>query len=219
MLDTDLIPAQTKSSRLMVVLHGLGDSMEGYRFLPSMLRLSWLNYLLVNAPDEYFGGYSWYDIFGKSDPGVRRSRALLFEWLDALPARGFEVGQTVLFGFSQGALMTVEVGARYPQRLAGLVGISGYVHEPDKVLRELSPVARTQRFLLTHGTYDPLIPIAQTRQQVRWLQAAGLHIEWHELPKEHTIQGEKELDLVRVFVEKCFSGDSGRDTEGSNPSG
>lgn len=219
MLDTDIIPAQTKSSRLMVVLHGLGDSMEGYRFMPSILRLPWLNYLLVNAPDQYFGGYSWYDIFGKSDPGVRRSRQLLFELLDALPSRGFDVGQTVMFGFSQGALMTIEVGARYPQRLAGCLGISGYVHEPDTLLRELSPVAREQHFLLTHGTYDPLIPIAQTRQQVRWLQAAGLNIEWHELPKAHTIEGESEIKLIRVFVENCFTSDSGRDIRGTNESG
>ena len=54
MLTTELMPAaQRDSRRLMVVLHGLGDSMEGYRWLPSALRLPWLNYLLVNAPDEY----------------------------------------------------------------------------------------------------------------------------------------------------------------------
>ena len=35
----------------MIVLHGLGDSMEGYRWLPEALQLPWLNYLLVNAPD------------------------------------------------------------------------------------------------------------------------------------------------------------------------
>lgn len=205
MLDTDLIPARVKSPRLMVVLHGLGDSMEGYRWLPSTLGLPWLNYLLVNAPDEYYGGYSWYDIFGDSDVGVRRSRRLLFELLDSLPSRGFNISSTVMFGFSQGCLMTIEVGARYPAVLAGLVGISGYVHDPDNLLKELSPVARSQRFLITHGLYDPLIPIAQTRQQIRWLQAAGLNIEWHELRKEHTIEGETEISLVRNFVEKCFA--------------
>ncbi|MCX8108761.1 MAG: hypothetical protein N3G20_08155, partial [Verrucomicrobiae bacterium] len=218
MLATDLVPARVKSTRLMIVLHGLGDSMEGYRWLPSTLGLPWLNYMLVNAPDEYYGGYSWYDIFGKADPGVRRSRKLLFDLLDSLPSKGFSAATTVMFGFSQGCLMTIEVGARYPRVLAGLVGISGYVHDPDNLLKELSPVAKQQRFLITHGTYDPLIPIAQTRQQIRWLQAAGLNIEWHELRKEHTIEGEQEISLIRDFVERCFSAESERDIPTANTS-
>ena len=46
----------------MVMLHGLGDSIEGYRWWPEALGLPWLNHLLVNAPDDYYGGYSWFDI-------------------------------------------------------------------------------------------------------------------------------------------------------------
>src|SRR2546421_11134739 len=65
MLEMDLAPAQEKNSRcLMIVLHGLGDSMEGYRWLPAALGLPWLHYLLVNGPDPYFGGYAWYDFSG-----------------------------------------------------------------------------------------------------------------------------------------------------------
>ena len=62
MLETELISAQEENSRsLMVMLHGLGDSMDGYRWLPEAMNLPWLNYLLVNAPDDYFGGFSWFD--------------------------------------------------------------------------------------------------------------------------------------------------------------
>ena len=200
MLDTDLIAASTPSSRLMVVLHGLGDSMEGYRWMPSLLALPWLNYLLVNAPDEYFGGFSWYDIYGDAAPGVTRSRKLLIELLNDLPARRFDFAQTVLFGFSQGSLMTIEIGARYPQLFAGLVGISGYAHEPETLVRQLSPEARQQRWLLTHGTQDPLIPLAPVRQQVQQLRAAGLNIQWHEFPKAHTIDTGAELACIRQFI-------------------
>ena len=61
MLDSELIPAREKSNRLLIMLHGLGDSIAGYRWMPEALDLPWLNYLLVNAPDQYYGGYSWYD--------------------------------------------------------------------------------------------------------------------------------------------------------------
>ena len=84
MLTTEFIPAREPGSRwLLVMLHGLGDSLAGFRFLPTALRLPWLNYLLVNAPDDYYGGYSWYDIPGNAGPGVARSRKLIAELLDA----------------------------------------------------------------------------------------------------------------------------------------
>ncbi|MEK7686436.1 MAG: serine esterase [Verrucomicrobiota bacterium] len=204
MLETELLPAAVRDSRrLMVVLHGLGDSTDGYRWLPDLLALPWLNYLLVNAPDPYYGGYSWYDFAEDPGPGVRRSRALLVSLLDEQRTRGFATEQTLLFGFSQGCLMTIEAGLRYPHRFAGLIGISGHVFEPERLLNELSPAARQQRFLLTHGTGDPLIPIGPVRRQVALLKSAGLQIEWHEFVKDHTIAGEDELAVIRSFARQC----------------
>src|SRR5438552_15316850 len=195
-LHSELIPAQEpRSRRLMIMLHGLGDSIEGYRWLPPAMNLPWLNYLLVNAPDEYFGGYSWYDFAGDMGPGVARSRQLLFDLLEAQRAKGFPTEQTVLGGFSQGGLMAIEVGLRYPHRFAGIVSLSGYVCEPERLVEELSPVAFQQRLLVTHGTLDPIVPFAVVREQINILKAAGLHVEWHELVKAHTIAGELELAI------------------------
>lgn len=206
MLHHELIPAQEKSSkRLMIMLHGLGDSVEGYRWLPEAMDLSWMNYLLVNAPDEYYGGYAWFDFGGDIVPGVQPSRKMLFELLDAMRAEGFPSEQTTIGGFSQGCLMAIEVGLRYPHRLAGVVGISGWVSEPEKLVQELSPVALQQRLLITHGTLDPMVPFAETREHVNILKAAGLNVEWHEFVKPHTIAGEDELDVIRKFVRAGYS--------------
>ena len=98
----------------------------------------------------------------------------------------------------------MEVGLRYPQKFAGLVGISGWVCALETVLKELSPVARNQRFLLTHGTFDPLVPIGRTRQQVVDLRGAGLNVEWHEFAKPHTLAGEEEIRVIRDFVRKGY---------------
>jgi len=126
MLHSELIPAQESASkRLFIMLHGLGDSIEGYRWFPEAMNLPWLNYLLVNAPDDYYGGYSWFDYQGDLTPGVNRSRESLFELLDAQRNAGFQTNDTILGGFSQGCLMSIDVGLRYPHRFAGIVGISG----------------------------------------------------------------------------------------------
>lgn len=200
MLETEFIPATKRSSRLMVILHGLGDSVAGFRWLPDALDLPWMNYLLVNAPNEYYGGFSWYDYTGEPGPDVVRSRKMIFELLDAQRAKGFPTEQTVLFGFSQGCLMTVDVGLRYPQHFAALVGISGYVFEPEQALRELSPIARGQRFLVTHGTQDPVVPFQVARDQFKQLKDGKINIAWHELAKAHTIAGEAELSMIRDFI-------------------
>jgi phospholipase/carboxylesterase len=200
MLHSELIPAAEKNSRrLMVMLHGLGDSIKGYRWLPGALNLPWLNYLLVNAPDEYYAGHSWFDL-NDIVPGVRRSQKLLFDLLDDLRAKDFLIEETTLCGFSQGCLMAVEIGLRYPHRFAGVVGISGWVCEPEKLLKELSPVAQKQRLLMTHGKNDPLVPIEKVRPQITLLKAAGIQIEWREFSKAHTIHGETELAVIRNFV-------------------
>ena len=199
MLHTEFIAAAEKSSRLMVMLHGLGDSIEGYRWWPEALGLPWLNHLLVNAPDEYYGGYSWFDI-DDQPPGVSRSRRMLVELLDDLRAKGFPPEQITLGGFSQGCLMAVDVGLRYPHRLAGIVGISGWVFDLDNSVKDLPPVARQQRLLMTHGTSDPVIPIERVRPQIPRLQTAGVKVDWREFAKVHTIQGEIEMTVIRDFV-------------------
>jgi phospholipase/carboxylesterase len=200
-LETDFVPApQPGSRRLMIVLHGLGDSLEGYRWLPEVMNLPWLNYLLVNAPDEYYGGFSWFPYPGERGPAIVRSRKLLFDLLDTQRAGGFATEDTFMFGFSQGCLMSTEVGLRYPHRLAGIVGISGWADEPAKLLAEQSPFVREQRFLITHGTYDPLIPFAAAKECFATLRQGGLRIDWREFPKEHTIYGESEMRVIREFV-------------------
>jgi phospholipase/carboxylesterase len=206
MLESVFIPATDKDSRcLWIMLHGLGDSIEGYRWLPQVMQLPWMNYLLVNAPDEYYGGYSWFDFAGDMVPGVGRSRELLFRLLDDQRAKGFPSEKTILGGFSQGCLMSIEAGLRYPHRLAGIVGISGYICEPEKLVKELLPVAFQQRLLITHGTQDPLLRFDEVRPQIRILESAGIKVEFHSFHKAHTIAGDEEIQVIREFVCRQYS--------------
>jgi phospholipase/carboxylesterase len=205
MLHHEFIAApESGSRRLMLVLHGLGDTTEGYRWLPSALNLPWLNYLLVNAPDPYYGGFAWYDFGEDAETGIIRSRRMLFDLLEAQEAKGFPADQTLVFGFSQGCLMVWEIALRHPKRLAGLIGISGYVHDPMRLLGELSPMARQQRILITHGTMDSLIPFGEVKRQVQLLQSGGIQVEWKEFDKAHSLAGEEELAVIREFIRSSW---------------
>ena len=208
MLQTNLIKAQNSSSRdLLIALHGLGDSMAGYTWVPEILGTPHLNVLLVNAPDAYYTGFAWYD-FGNEPaiaaPGVERSYRLLESLLQSTAEKGFPAERTILFGFSQGCLMSTETAVRYPQRLAGVIGISGYIHEVQRLLKLASPVAREQKFLITHGSEDPLIPLPEAQKDFETLKSAGFQIDFQVFPKGHTII-EPELPHFRRFIETCLA--------------
>lgn len=217
-LHTVRVPAREAGSRpLLLVLHGLGDTHRGWEWLPGELDLPWLNYLLVDAPDPYFMGLSWFGLDLPGHPGlspsgppavraadVDRSRVSLQALLDELVAGGRESRDLAILGFSQGCLMTLEAGLRYPRRLAALVGISGWVHEVDRLIHEAAPAARKVPVLMTHGTWDPLIPCADVERQARALRSAGFDLTWQELEKEHSIAGRVEIGLIRAFLEVAF---------------
>jgi len=108
MLTTQFVPAAGASSRrLMIVLHGLGDTLEGWLWLPSALQLPWLNFLLVNAPEPYYGGYSWFDV--DSGAGIAESREFLSNcWTDL---RNFPPGRLCFPVFRRDASCPSKLGA------------------------------------------------------------------------------------------------------------
>ena len=144
-----------------------GDSLEGYRFLPEYLKVPGLEYLLVNAPDQYFTGFSWFDIFNDLRPGIQRSRALLFDLLGELQAHGWRSEDIGVFGFSQGCLMALDLACRYPQKFGCVVGVSGFVEFLEEYPEKFSPVAREQKIMATHGTLDSMLPYHKTRSQIQ----------------------------------------------------
>jgi phospholipase/carboxylesterase len=202
-LDSAYLPCKNagESERLLLVMHGLGDSLEGYRFLPELLRIPGLNYLLVNAPDTYFTGFSWFDIFGGDmKTGITRSRDLLFRTMEDLEAHGWDPKHVGVFGFSQGCLMALDLACRYPKTLGCVVGVSGFVGMLNEYPEKLSPVARTQKIFVTHGTRDPMLPYTETQAQVMALKGMGLQMDWRSYEKEHTIEPFQEVGHIREFI-------------------
>jgi phospholipase/carboxylesterase len=204
MLSGAWIEAESASNRTLVVLHGLGDTHDGWSWLPEALGLPWLNYLLLDAPDDYYGGYAWYDLYGDSASGIRRSREALHEVLRHRDTPAHPASETAVLGFSQGCVMALEAGMRFRPPLKGIVGISGYVWEPERLLREAVPAPGRPPVLMTHGRQDPLIPIAQVRLQAEELKTGGFDLEWREFQKAHTVAGEEELSVIRGFLTRVF---------------
>ena len=200
-LEYEFWPADEEDSKkVVIVLHGRGDHFESYHWLPETIGIPDFNYLFVNAPDAYGGGFSWYDLPPKQGPGIVRSRRFLMEIIGSLQKDfGLSASDIFLFGFSQGCLMSLDIALRYPRLLGGIVGISGYIFFMDEYPAALSIAARSQRIFMTHGHRDEVLPINVTRASVAALRAEGINIDWREYDKEHTIDMIAELPAIQAF--------------------
>ena len=204
----------------IVVLHGLGA--DGNDFVPIAQELDLnaigpVRFVFPTAPVRPVtlnGGYemrAWYDIhppIGQSrredHAGLRESCALVQGLLDRELARGVPASRTVLMGFSQGCAMTLMAGLRAPQRLAGLVGLSGYLPLAASTATERSEANRDVPVFLAHGTHDPVVVVERGAESRDALHALGYPVDWHTYPMEHSVCAQEVADLndwlVRVLA-------------------
>jgi phospholipase/carboxylesterase len=202
-LENIFIPSKVPSKKLMIVLHGRGDSSEGFTGLPAFLNIENMNYLLLDAPFEYHTGFSWYQLPPDQLPGISYSSKLLTEVLDTLFESDFNADESFLFGFSQGSLLTFEFGSRYHKVLAGYIAVSGYIYDEQKLLLEMNEKVKNARWLCTHGTYDNVLPFESSKKQVQALQNGGFNVEFKGYEKDHSIDRE-ELQMISEWIQKSF---------------
>ncbi|HWU42554.1 MAG TPA: hypothetical protein VN132_03915 [Bdellovibrio sp.] len=204
MIKTDLfkhkfIPAKKKSDYLMIVLHGRGDSIRPFYSFDDEMKLPEMNYLLLNAPRKFLDGYTWYGEPPYQGHGVMKIREKLFDLLNDLENQGWKAENIFLFGFSQGCLISADIGLNYPKKLAGVVGISGYFNFYPRWKNNISVEAKRTPWLFTHGHQDDVLPLEETKYGVSKLKNAGLKVDWVEMEKDHSLK-EEEYPIIRKWV-------------------
>ncbi|MBX2988412.1 MAG: serine esterase [Bdellovibrionaceae bacterium] len=195
------IPAKVRSEKLMIVLHGRGDSMHPFRAFDEELAIPEMNYLLLNAPRRFLDGWSWYGEPPYQKDGVKRIREKIFELLADLQAQGWKSENIFFFGFSQGCLVSADIGLNYPKKLGGIVGISGYFQFFPRWRQHLTVESRRTPWMFTHGRQDDVLKLDETKFGVSKLKHAGLKVKWVELDKEHVLE-EREYPVIRAWLKE-----------------
>lgn len=119
--------------------------------------------------------------------GLPAARAAVLEVLDVL-ARDFgrTDARTVLGGFSQGAMLTVDVALHAPGKLAGLALMSGTLIAEAVWQPRAAAVAGTTIFQ-SHGTKDALLAFRGAERLRDFLLAAGAEVGFMPFPGGHEI--------------------------------
>ena len=210
----ELCPAADATATL-IVLHGLGA--DGTDFIPmcdalDLAAVGPVRCVMPRAPERPVtlnGGHrmrAWYDILGadlqrrEDEAGLRDSVKQVHALIDHERARGVAANRIVLAGFSQGCAVTLLAGLRYPERLAGLAGLSGYLPLADSTAAERHAANRDVPIFLGHGRSDSMVPLARGAASRDALTALGYSVDWHDYPMEHSVCMEEVAELNRWLL-------------------
>ena len=194
----------------VIWMHGLGA--DGHDFepivpflgLPTGTAVRFIFPHALRRPITINGGMvmrAWYDIIeistsrGQDEAGIKHSADLIQALIDHEIERGIPASKIVLAGFSQGGAMALHVGLRYPQSLAGIMVLSGYLLFPEKLQTERSEANSATPVFVGHGTQDPMVPYSLGQATVSALQTGQRPIEWHDYPIPHSVSQEEIADV------------------------
>ena len=96
--------------------------------------------------------------------------------------------------------MVLMAGLRHTERLAGLLGMSGYLPLADLTAAERSAANADVPIFLAHGSADTMIPMARATGSRDALLALGYPVEWHEYPMPHSVCPEEIADISGWLV-------------------
>ena len=199
----------------VIWLHGLGA--DGHDFEPIVpeLRLPAdlpIRFIFPHAPVQPVtinGGMAmraWYDILEANlgrrvdEAGVRASAEQVAQLIEREVERGIPHNKIVLAGFSQGGAITLFLGLRYPNRLAGLLALSTYLPCPETLAAERSAVMKDAPLFMAHGSYDPIVPLTLARDTERRLRELDYAPVFQEYPMPHSVCGPEVQDIRNFLI-------------------
>jgi len=215
MLDTIDIETAPGPKTSIIVLHGLGA--DGNDFVPFAQELDLqaagpVRWVFPHAPVMAVtinGGMrmrAWYDVREgdlrqrQDEQGLRASLAMIEQVIAREKERGSAANRIVLAGFSQGCAMALLTGLRHQDKLAGIVGMSGYLPLAETTDKERAAANHTTPIFLAHGTMDPVVPLEAGQMSRDALRALGYTVDWHEYPMQHSVCMEEVEDLGAWLV-------------------
>jgi len=202
-LDPPGAPAGT-----VIWLHGLGADGHDFEPVASMLNLRERpRFVFPHAPVRPVtinGGArmrAWYDIdprapFAGTDD-IRASSAQIGELVRLEEERGIPRADIVLAGFSQGGVVALHLGLRSETRFAGIMALSTYVHDHERLGEEIGPAGVDTPIFMAHGRMDPMIPVSIAATSHKALTDLGCRAEWREYGMGHEVCPEEIADIGR----------------------
>ena len=208
----------TDAVGVVIWLHGLGADGHDFEPIVPMLDLKVaLRFIFPHAPERPVtinGGAemrAWYDIDPRTPfsgsagtEDIRVSAGNIEELVQAEESCGIPRSKIVLAGFSQGGVIALHHALRSQTRFAGVLALSAYVHDHERLAEEVSRAGIDTPILMAHGQMDAIIPIARAVASREALRALGYAVEWKEYGMGHHIVPQEIADISR-WLNECYA--------------
>ncbi len=177
------------AKRVVIFVHGYGADGADLLGLADPLgpHLPDTAFYAPDAPDRSTAnpmGYQWFPIpwiDGSSEEAAAAGMAAAADDLNAYVAQvlrdeALTADKLILFGFSQGTMMSLHIAPRMADEIAGVVAFSGRLMKPEKLADE---VVSKPPVLLIHGDQDDVVPPQSLNEAGETLGAAGFDVYAH----------------------------------------
>ena len=192
----------SRARAAMLMVHGRGARAEDILSLASEFDQPGFAYLAPQA-----AGNTWYPNrflapLEENEPWLSSALGFVRNVLDEIINAGIPHERIIVFGFSQGACLTLEFAARNARRYGGVVGLSGALIGPDDTPRDYpGSLAGTPTFLGCSDV-DFHVPRERVEESAQVLRRLGADVTERLYPNmDHTVNQE-EIDFVRGMMEK-----------------
>ena len=167
---------------VILMLHGwTGDENSMWVFAQRLPK----NTLLI-APRGLYpsnrGGYSWHTELSKPWPWVNDFQPAVEALQKTISPLNFPEGdfsEQHILGFSQGAALAFSLALQYPERVASIASLSGFLPDGASTWLGNDRLIHMPVFI-AHGTEDELVPVERARSSVEQLQQAGAQVTYCE---------------------------------------
>ena len=201
----------------VIWLHGLGDSGNGFAPIVPELRLPdelGIRFVFPHAPmrpitiNNGMTMRAWYDITSldfnqrADSQGVNESSIFVKALIEQEMAKGVPANKIVLAGFSQGGVIALNLGTRLEHSLAGIMSMSSYMSEPEKLSSEAHDANKQTPIFVAHGTHDDVVPVFMGNAAFKVLESNGYQATWHEYAMQHNVCNQQLNDISAWLQDK-----------------
>src|SRR5690606_28458380 len=150
---------------------------------------------------------AWYDIYmadlvrREDADGLYASQQAVQDLIARENSRGIPSERIILAGFSQGCAMALQTGLRYPEKLAGIIGLSGYLPLATQAKEERHEANAKTPIFLAHGTMDPVVAFERCQATLEALEAMGYSVRFKTYPMPHSVCLEEIRDIGEFLRE------------------
>jgi predicted esterase len=184
----------------LILTHGRGATAESILSLAPELGVEDLALFAPQASGNTWYPYSFLSPIPANEPGITSGIRVLADLVAQIESQGIGAERIALLGFSQGACLTLEFGARNARRYGGLLGLSGGLIGPDDTPRDYPGTLEGTPVFLGCSDVDSHIPEVRVRETAEVMSGLGASVDLRLYPgMGHTIN-EDEILAVRAVL-------------------